>query len=72
MPRHVSDPGWRVAAFQRATGADAATATGYLESEEWDVQEALVSYRGDQHAAETRPVAECAGACAFAGAGAFA
>lgn len=80
MARHVTDPGWRIAAFQRATGASEADAQGYLEAEEWDLQEALISYRGDQRAVQPRAAGacltcgaaksrlECAGACAFAGA----
>lgn len=34
----------------QAAGTDRATATAYLEAEEWDVEEALVSLRGDRKA----------------------
>ena len=81
MPRHVPDAERRLQAFQDVTGTDATTARGYLEAEEWDVLDAVVSYRGDQQhqllveldprrppRIVPNPSTGCAGACAFAAA----
>lgn len=48
----------RIAGFIEATGADRATAIDYLEAEEWIIEEALISYRGDMRVRRERYLAE--------------
>lgn len=48
--RTAADKRWRVEVFQKVTGESEAVATACLDAEEWDVQDALATYRHDQAA----------------------
>ena len=37
----------KISEFIRRTGADVETAVAYLDAEEWFVDDAVISYRGD-------------------------
>lgn len=43
----LGDKTRRIEQFQQSTGADVVTAIAYLEAEEFDVSNAITSYRGD-------------------------
>ena len=46
----ISKDEWKIAHIIRATGCDHQTAVDYLDAEEWDEEDAVISLKGDEKA----------------------
>jgi len=46
----ISKDEWKVAYVIKATSCDEETAVGYLDAEEWDEENAVISLKGDKDA----------------------
>ena len=54
----ISKDEWKIAHVIRATGCDHQTAVDYLDAEEWDEEDAVISLRGDEKAEEEAKLAK--------------